>query len=230
MTAKGRVDNMKYIEVNKNNMAAFSWLCDPDELLRLTKETETFAIGAVEEEHNWSVGILIFSALKDNTIVHHWLYVASEFRGRGIATEIMHRFNEVINDLKVSKVSFVFPDNKYSQSLIPFYQGFGYRFERTLIPEMRTKLGELCENRLFREQKIPEGIAALEAAKPSEIKQFMGAVPKIWRDRFNELSTGSTDQKVSSIYLRHHRICAALLVDRNPSGKLVPVLFCSLER
>ncbi len=220
---------MKYIQINRANMAAFEWISNADELSLIEKGVNSFGIGAVEEEQNRAVGILIFSVLKDNTIVHRWLYVANEFRNRGIAKELMHRFYSLVSDLKISKVSVAFPNSERSPLILSFYQGFGYIFARTLIYEMHTTLRDIAKHDLFKNHKIPESIAALDSVGSLEIKRFIGAIPKQRSVRYRQLSTGTLDRKVSSVHIREHRICGALLIECTPSRKLLPVLFHLLE-
>ena len=220
---------MKYVQIKKNNIGAFKWISDVDELGRIVNGTDTFAIGAVEEEHGWGVGILSFSVLKDNSIMHRWIYVATEFRYKGIATEMMHRFYDLIADLNISKFFVVFPNNNRAQMLMSFYERFEYHFERSKMNNMHVRLSEVAGHSLFRSHKIPNNTLSLESVSPSEIKYFMGAIPKEWREHSRHISIGDPDNRISSVYLDHDKICGALIIHHTPSGKLLPVFFRSLK-
>lgn len=219
---------MKYIQITKENIGAFKAVLDVDEMARIVNETDTFAFGAVEEEHNWGVGILSFSVLDDDTIVHRWIYVAEEFRNRGIAAEMMNKFNELVADLNVLKFLVVFLDNSKAQALISFYEHFGYHFERSDIHEMHVKLSELSENALFKSPNIPDSIVSLESISPSEIAYFMGIIPQKCREHSKLISIGASDKEISSVHYDQGKIGGALIVEHTPSGKLLPVLFQSL--
>ncbi len=111
---------MELTGIGIENMDAFAWL-----MPGMALENYRVAIGAIEDER--AVGVALYNDLGD-ALMLDYLYVAEEYRRRGIGTALIEDFLEEIKDTGAAALHVNYPE--LSEELHKFFLKLGFKLYR----------------------------------------------------------------------------------------------------
>jgi GNAT superfamily N-acetyltransferase len=221
--------SVKVINLEGPHKDAFENLISRDVYGRIA-EAGWFAFGAVWEEQNddFAAGALVFSAetgsngeedLTAATI--QWLYIAEDFRRKGIAEALMRELFRVLEDAGAEHLLCDIPMPEEYNELCAYLESWGFEVNLTDVYEAEITLKELSENPLFAEQPAPMGFLPPAKVSPIYFRKYMtSAKEKPYVLNSLETNADYYEKNISCVQMADGEVQGALLLKKRPSGNL----------
>jgi len=169
---------------------------------------EYFCLGALSEDEEGSnektaAGVLLLSEVDGvlfdgeitTMIVIHWLYVAEDFRLKGLANDLMAALSDVLEDSPASGIICDVPFDSEYDLAEAFFSSWGFQFRVTDSYEMIISKDD-CREQINAANKEE----SLSLASSSRIPEGMVSVQEIDRDVFTEAVSRAKKLEKSGYY------------------------------
>lgn len=214
---------MEITVVRKENQEAFENL-----MPRIFWEKEYFVLGAIEE--NTACGIIALRA--ENTIFNiQYIYVAEEFRRKGIGTALLESVHEVAKQCGMDVLYCQYAENDDTESLIKCLQKNLFSRDDNDSPIYKVLFKDISVKLLDREPRVFEGdILPLSDVISGVWKSFKYRLEQLaaHEDNIPEIEDKAVyDQEVSFLLERKGEAEGCILIKRQ-EGNYVLACFCVL--
>lgn len=223
------------IQVTKNTAQSFDKLVVPELFYPVEREGH-YCIGAVFENENENIaaGILIFDVDEGGSdgeslivVRLRWIYVAEEFRNKGIGNSLMEEFYRVLNDSELYNVICDVPFPEEYDELCSFLENWGFVFKLTDIYDYTAAVGEYLSTKALSGKKPSEAVISISGLEPVEWRHLVKLLKAKYR--YNDLSENINDydKNISCVWYDKNAIKGVLLVKIYGKNTAVPyVLRC----
>lgn len=211
---------MQLINVTEQNRDMFERMV-PEEFFDPLDMPGHFVLGAVgeDEEGPYIAGVLSFCIKSGNidgenvfAALLQWLYVGSEFRGRGAGDALMEEFFRLVSASGVETAICDAPFDIGSNDLIVFLERWGFEFLLTEVQEVRVSLERLSKISQF-DGKVSPSVHALEdVSEDVVVEAYVNALecPNIVSDLSEVIQ--NCDPEVSCIKSDKNKVFGMALV------------------
>ena len=231
---------MKTLVINEKWIDRFRAL-DPFRILDLLGLPGSFALGATEEKDGFDIpaGLVVVSGPEDHFVIE-WMFTVPEFRGFGIASELMMLVFEEAKERGVPEVS-----ARISEEYLwdidywdpeSFFTNEVFEREESAIPEWDTSMLRLSKG-LLRSARENEAAASdpdmvtLKELSKKERAEAAGALRKAYRNLIPKNFEGylSCADEELSFFLGREEKCRAVLLTGKGGETRYPYFLASKD-
>ncbi len=246
------------IWAKENEMEAFLPLI-PDDMKAQVQSGEWFCLGALydpsEEEEaqdgeKTAAGVLLFSSEDGivyggeivTMIVLNWIYVAEEYRMRGIANELMQALSDILEDNPAEGIICDIPFGSEYDLAEDFFDSWGFDFEDTELREMVITKDDCRRDispenkeevlKLAAEHYRPAGLISIMELTREDFQKTIRIMKEAERSGYyDQLSENRDDYAGDMSYavLNGNEVSSMVLFDRQSSGDLRMVMLESIS-
>jgi GNAT superfamily N-acetyltransferase len=208
---------------------AFENLIPPDIYGRIAEE-DRFAFGAIweDEDDDFAAGALVFSVdtgsngVEDLTAATiQWLYIAEDFRCKGIAEALMRELFRVLEGAGVAHLLCDIPVPEEYDELCAYLESWGFEVDLTDVYEAEITLKELLDHPVFAGLPSPAGFLPPAKISPVYFRKYMAnALEKPYVLDSLDINADSYEKNISCVQMVGGEVQGALLLKNRPSGNL----------
>lgn len=216
------------ITITENSVDAFENMAEKIYLYPLEKNGH-YCIGAVDDlsEKKVSQGILIFDVSMEDSEIYaqlSWLYVAEQYRSKGIGEELMNEFYRILNETGVKNVYADIPFPEDYDELCAFLEDWGFDFELVDDYTFTASLSALSNNPVFTKKLQNSLVRSLREINSTEWKRVVNYLDKNsdYEDFDYDIDLYEVD--ISCVIFRGSMPIGMFLVKANGAKQLEPAV------
>ena len=187
-------------------------------------KTQAIAALRYREDAVYAAGILAYSVdadrLSENLVVRiEWLYVAEEFRGGGIADQLLGNLIGKCIDLKIENITFDFPEEaEFAQAYYNIFSDWHFTFSSGISSDLVAEVsGDNVKKNVEAMAYTAQPIEELSEKEFRDVAKSLLSDKTLERMLNGEFPPGYYDPKLSCV-ARKDSLNGMLLAHRLPSG------------